>query len=207
MNHGKIGLLPILFCAITACTTNPSPQQVNQRSQPPVMSRQVETETVNRVPSIGQESYYAIPESSSTTTDSPVSLAPPGSSLQQMSQSQPAPVESQTNEMAAKPMTKVVRSETGITTSLSYAKTWEKVGKALPSIGYPIMEQDSASGTYAVLDKSSTGGLIKRDTPLYQVRVQHDGQGSRITVLNAQNQPVASSVSSKILDGLKQQLH
>lgn len=205
MKYGKLILLTMIAGSLTACSSWPNSERAASRSQMPPLSKQVPSESVGypRGVNVGQEgNAYAVP-GDATSSQSSANLAPPGSSLQQMTQqNQTSMAEPQPQRMQAQ----VSNTGSGISTNMSYSQAWSKVGKALPSSGYPIMEQDNSTGTYYVLDKSSTGGLIKRDTPIYQVRVQRSGEGTNINVLNAQNQPANGAVSSKILGALKGQM-
>ncbi len=210
MQYGKICIMSVLLASLAACTTPSNNQQYGAQAQPPL----VRSANANS-PNFARADNRVVTGTYAQTGDTGfreqnVSSAPIDNNAQQTTQlstSMPATAQpTQQPVRVAQAPARVTSSGPGISTNLSYAQAWEKVGKALPAAGYPVMEQDSSSGTYYVLDKSSTGGTIKRDTPIYQVRIQRQGNTSSINVLNAQNQPADAGVSSRILGSLKNQI-
>lgn len=91
--------------------------------------------------------------------------------------------------------------------NVPYARVWGAAKKALPQAGYPIMEQDSASGTYYILDKVGSGGEIKRDAPIYQLQLQkREDQTVVARVKNAHNQSAPADITNRIFTVLKSTL-
>ncbi len=161
------------------------------------------------------ENKYEIPTVPQAQSQD-VSAAPPGSQIQASTQQPAAPATSTTNATAPTPnTTSSVASNTnqvakmtsgGLLIAQNYSQAWQSVGKALSSSGYQIMEKDASLGTYYVVDKASTGGKVKRDTPIYQVRVQNSGSSSVVTLLNSQNQPADSTTSNRILGSIRDKI-
>jgi len=195
MNYVKVALFAVIG-SLVACST-PSPQNIANESAPPKLSKQVVNNSVAPVAiregqdATNQDSTYVVPTVPNQQTTEQASIAPPGSNLAQMAAPQ---------KTVATPA-KTVSSNRGgsVTLKTSYAQAWDKLGKTLPAAGYPVMEQDSGSGTYYILDKVSSGGVIKRDTPIYQVHLEKSGNGTQITVLNSQNQPADGDAAGRIL--------
>lgn len=100
-----------------------------------------------------------------------------------------------------------VGGQLGLSVNAPYQQAWEQTKKALPQAGYPIMEQDTGSGTYYVLDKISSGGVIKRDTPIYQLHLKKTPDNKTVIMVNnAQNQAANPDVAARILNSLKTKL-
>jgi uncharacterized lipoprotein len=94
-----------------------------------------------------------------------------------------------------------------LTLNLAYQKAWVDVKKALPQAGYPIMEQDNASGTYYFLDKVGAGGMIRRNAPIYQLNLQNrQDHQTVVTLKDAQNKPAPLEMTKRIFNVLKQKL-
>ncbi|HVV69285.1 MAG TPA: hypothetical protein VHE99_09700 [Gammaproteobacteria bacterium] len=223
MQYGKMIIVSALAASLAACTTTtPSNTKIVNETQPPRLSKEVSVSSVNpvRVPSnlssSNIQNSYQVPETptpGSTGEQQNTTLAPPGSNLAQATSATtqpqstqpaaaPAPAPAPAVSVPAKPAGVTGNS---LTLNVGYDQAWSKVGKGLPSAGYPVMEQDNSSGTYYVLDKVSSGGVIKRDTPIYQVHLEKQGaKATTVTVVNPQNQQAApSGVTSRILSALK----
>lgn len=235
MNYGKYILTFGILGFLTACApTHPSSVAVSNRTTLPSLPRGESMETINpvHVPSdMSSETIkneYTIPsgaEQNSVAT----SLLPPGSGLQdntsvntypEQSSSAPIPTPAEalapahaaapqaTAAQAAVAKQRTQGGNVGLSVKNNYNQTWKQVGKASSSAGYPVMEEDSSSGTYYILDKAGSGGVIKRDTPIYQLKVQKQGDNSTlITVSNAQNQPADPATTQRILSAVKSKLN
>ncbi len=213
MQYGKIILLSALAASLAACTSTPSNTTIARAAQPPRMSREVTTTSVkpvqvpNDLSSANIQNNFSVPEAPAQDAQQNATLAPPGSNISQAA----TPVNTTNTAPAAAPLPPVPAAKpagvTGnsLTLNVGYDQAWSKVGRALPSAGYPVMEEDNSAGTYYILDKVSSGGVIKRDTPIYQLRLEKQGtKATTLTVINPQNQQAASpAVTTRILSALK----
>jgi uncharacterized lipoprotein len=101
----------------------------------------------------------------------------------------------------------ILTEQASLILNMPYPQAWLKTKKALSQAGYPVMEQDNVSATYYILDKVGTGGVIKRDTPIYQLQLQKTTPTQTTLILhNAQNQPAASAVAKRVMGALQRQL-
>lgn len=145
---------------------------------------------------------YPVPPVSSNAGD--ISLIPPGSNIS--SDTKKTSVQQQAAPTAPAPSTASIQGNS-LTVNKSMQQAWPKTGQVLKSSGYSIVEQDASMSTYYIADKASSGGSLKKDTPIYQVHLQPTNDGTSIMVLNAQNQPANSAVSNRILGTLKNNLN
>jgi uncharacterized lipoprotein len=103
--------------------------------------------------------------------------------------------------------TRNAEDSSSLSLNMPYARVWAATKKALPQAGYPIMEQDSASGTYYILDKVGSGGVIQRDAPIYQLQLQkREDQTVVARLKNAHNQSAPADVTQRIFTVLKSTL-
>lgn len=224
MRYGKLMIL-LAVGSLAACTpTHPSaPAVVNQAMAPTLPKGSTSSVSPMEVPpglsSDALRNDYAVPSVSAapastapvtTATNTNASLLPPGSGLEKSAQQAvapaPAPVPQMTAAQAAAAQ-QAALGNVGLSVKSNYNQAWKQVGKASSAAGYPVMEEDSSAGTYYVLDKAGSGGVIKRDTPIYQLKVQKQGNDSTmITVTNAQNQPVDPATTQRILSAVKNKL-
>lgn len=227
MQYGK-PLLTLLFAgSLVACTTTPTSQSVQRQTLAPPVPKYVSAQSVPpiNVPVVSpdgsaQQTDYSVSATSTTaasSTSTTVSLAPPGSNLQQAANPQPvAPanqtmgqaVTNQNPQTAAAPAASTSSGgRVALAVNMNYSQTWSQLKKVLPTAGYPVMEEDNFSGTYYVLDKVSSNGVIKRDTPIYQLHLEKRGDKTTVvTVLNNQNQPADSAVATRILTAVKKSI-
>ncbi len=194
----RLFLSSLILSGVVACTTT-SPEKVASRSQIPQIPQQAQLDSVASVTvpadlsASNIKNNYAIPEAEAT--EQPSSLAPPGSNLQKIqAQNQPATAQAATF------------SGSSLQLNMPFATAWNKVGRALPAAGYQVMEKYSYSGTYYILDKAGTGGVVKRDTQIYQVHLQKNGDATAVSLLNDKNQSADSAISGRILGALKNKL-
>lgn len=212
MRYGKLFIL-LALAGLAACTpTHPSaPQVVNQAPAPGLPNGSMSSISPVEVPpglsSATMSNEYAVPTVSAHTETGPAStsLLPPGSSLEKTAQQAAAPVPQVTAAQAAAAQQHAL-GNVGLSVKSNYNQVYKQVGKASSAAGYPVMEEDSTSGTYYVLDKAGSGGVIKRDTPIYQLKVQKQGDNTMITVTNAQNQPADPATTQRILSAVKNKL-
>jgi uncharacterized lipoprotein len=146
---------------------------------------------------------YPVPPVSSNSGD--VSLIPPGSNIPSDVKS-PSAQQTISNAPAPTPSTASIQGNQ-LTVNKSMQQAWPKTGQVLKSSGYSIVEQDSSMSTYYIADKASSGGSLKKDTPIYQVHLQPSNDGTNIMVLNAQNQPANPAVANRILGTLKNSMN
>lgn len=201
MKYGKIIVLSATLAGLAACTTSPNNTPTYGPVHPPQISNAPEK---NRMPAqTARSEIYSeqMPHEASEQNIATTETSAGNTAISTTTETVQPSATAQVQQPA-----RVANSGSGISTNLAYTQAWTRVGKALPASGYPVMEQDTSSGTYYVLDKSSTGGVIKRNTPIYQVRVQRSGQGTNINVLNAQNQPADPAISTRILNSIKNEL-
>lgn len=214
MKYGII-ILSVLSGVLVACTPTHPSAQVMKGAQVPTIPQGAAVSTVAPVqvpPGLSSttiQNEYAIPASTpdAQTAQQPVSLVPPGSGIQTSTSTAPAPApQPQVTAAQAAANQQKQSGSVGLSVKADYTQAWKQVGKASSSAGYPVMEQDSATGTYYVLDKAGSGGVIKRDTPIYQLRVQKQGDNTLVTVYNAQNQPADPATTQRILSAVKNKL-
>ncbi|QLH43629.1 MAG: outer membrane protein assembly factor BamC [Coxiellaceae bacterium] len=140
------------------------------------------------------QNYYPIPSTASQATGTNPSIVPPGSQAVQQSPASQAPAQSKAATM----------SGNSLVINNSYDQAWGKVGSALQSSGYKILQQDKGLGAYYVLDTAGSGGTLKVNTPIYQVHLKSAGNVTEVNVYNDQNQAAPGAVSGRILSAIKQ---
>lgn len=228
MRYGKLILLTGIISALAACAPDrPTPTAVSNRVEVPQIPNGPTASSVSPVevpPGLTSDSMsneYAVPDT--TQNDSrAATLLPPGSGLEQPANTvQASPMVSAQQQRPAKapaPVPQATAAQTavanqhtlgnvGLSIKNNYTQAWKQVGRASSSAGYPVMEEDSTTGTYYILDKAGSGGVIKRDTPIYQLKVQKKGDNNTmITVYNAQNQPADPATTQRILSAVKNKL-
>lgn len=203
MHNGKIVLCSIILTGLTACSITPSAEKVAKQTQVPRVPNAVESVppvVVSSLDSSNIKNNYAIPDAI-PEGDSASSIAPPGSNLQQIQTQHLA-----SNQAASAPAKPVSFAGTSLNLNMPFAEAWSKVGKALSASGYQVMEKYDYSGTYYILDKSGTGGMVKRDTQIYQVHLQKNGDTTTVSLLNDKNKPADPAVSGRILGAVKNKL-
>jgi uncharacterized lipoprotein len=206
MHNGKIIFCSIILAGLTACVTTPSPEKVAKQTQIPRVPNQDAVESVQPVVVSGLDSNnikdnYSIPDAAEG--DSANNIAPPGSNLQQIQSQQLA--SNQANSVPAKAKSASF-SGGSLNLNMPFAQAWSKVGKALSASGYQVMEKYDYSGTYYILDKTGTGGMVKRDTQIYQVHLQKNGDTTTVHLLNDKSKPADPAVSGRILSAVKNKL-
>lgn len=147
-----------------------------------------------------QQTFYPIPPVSMAPMAGNPSLLPPGSrSAQIQAQKQ---MMTQANA-PARTSAVIASSSTSLVLNLNYDQAWNDVGRALKSSGNKVMQQDKSMGAYYILDLAGTGGQLKTTTPIYRVSIKSVGNNMNVTLLDANNNLVNPSVSSRILGRLK----
>lgn len=197
MNYGKIIFLIGSTVILSACSVVGQNTAVKQSSSAKGNSQNVQ--------------YHAV-EQTATDTTGPMPPESTAAALPsepiQISQPDATPTVAVTAPSATPPRESVhIDARSGLVLPMGYQQAWNQTAKALSQVGYPVMEQDNASGTYYILDKIGTGGVIKRDTPIYQLHLQKTGSDKTVATLsNAQNQPADDGVAQRILGALKSKL-
>lgn len=219
MQYGKILLTLFLAGSLAACTTTPTSESVQRQTLAPPLPKRVSDESVQpiNVPT-GlsdnnlQANYQVSGDTTTSAASSTVSLAPPGSMLEGVANAGQSTSEPSTQPAAVAQNTQTATSTSSggrvaLAVNMNYSETWSQMKKILPTSGYPVMEEDSFTGTYYVLDKVSSNGVIKRDTPIYQLHLEKRGDKTTVvTVLNNQNQPADSAVATRILTAVKKSI-
>lgn len=217
----RYGSLLVGLCAlwgVSSCTT--TPEGLAKESAPPPVAPQISKHSVTPVksatvasssaslpsPAEGTFEVPPAPEVSEAVSSKPpeMTIAPPGSSVNEQVTGKP----STASRLAeTTPAHTASSGNIGLSVKMPFGQAWSAVGKALPASGYQVMEQDNVSGIYYILDKVSSGGKIKRDTPIYQMKLQKDGESTTlVTLSNAQSQPVDPALAKRILGAVKGQL-
>lgn len=145
------------------------------------------------------QSYYPVPpiavtESGGMATQPAALLVPPNSQVQQ-----PAPVVSHATPAPQNP-TVLASSSSALVLAMNKNQAWGKVGKALSSSGYKIMQQDKGMGAYYILDQ----GKLTKDTPIYRVNLKSSGDNTTVTVVDNNGQ--LAPAAGRILGTLKGKL-
>lgn len=122
------------------------------------------------------------------------------------------------------PVARVVRAqnETQVQVSESFDRAWRRVGLALDRGGFTVEDRDRAAGFYYVryLDPEYEarerekqgmfskwfGREYKVEAQQFRVRVQADGETSRVSVLDRDGKPDASDTAAKIIKQLVEQM-
>ena len=86
------------------------------------------------------------------------------------------------------------------------AQVWDKVGKALRSTPYQVLDQDVSMGSYYVLDAPSTGNKVTKATPIYRVYLKPIGDKTEILLFNQHNQPAIREVAKRIIAAIQQKI-
>lgn len=219
MRYGNLLIVLLSMGVFSACApTHPSPPKVVSQANAPGLPKgsMSSVAAVEVPPGLSAETIkndYSVPTVSAHPETPPAgssSLLPPGSSLEKTAQQQQAaaapPAVPQVTAAQAAAQQQQALGNVGLSVKSNYNQVWKQVGKASSAAGYPVMEEDSAAGTYYVLDKAGSGGVIKRDTPIYQLKVQKQGDNTMITVTNSQNQPADPATTQRILSGIKNKL-
>ncbi len=201
----KTSLIIGLTCVLGACTTTgPSPQNQKTAAQPAATSVPPAQIPADLSSAQAQNTFTVPGATEQTPTTYPLPATPPGSNLQPATKpaaSTPSSPNIAASEAAA------INGRIGLSVQMPYQQAWTQVGKALPKAGYPIMEQDASSGVYYIVDKVGSGGVIQRDTPIYQLHLQKVGDTKTMgTLTNSQNQPASPAVSQRILGAVKRSL-
>ena len=148
-----------------------------------------------------EQSYYTVPKTAKHPATTPVSLLPPGSHISEKSKHSGL----HSNNQVAK----WVRSSKGssmLTLPMKANVAWSRVGKALHADHYQILDEDSAMGSYYVLDTRSTDKKITEKTPIYRLNIKQVGKHSEVTLMNQNNKPAKPAVAQRILGGLQKRL-
>ncbi len=132
-----------------------------------------------------------------------VSLIPPGSDLQRFTKNAKKKI---ALTAQAGPTKTIVQANESFFLAVPSTQAWSKVGDALKSSGYQVLDQDSALGAYYILDKSATGGAVQRNTPIYQVQLTKQANGTIVSLLNSNSQPATDATGKKVLAVLKKKL-
>jgi uncharacterized lipoprotein len=208
MRYFKMMSLAVITVSLTACTSLSnhhffhSSEAGYKKADAIVAPTQVPTD-LSAVKITNKHSVPAINNNQSQTS---VSLIPPGSNLQQYEKKKV--VQAVKNEPTA-PAAQVqspaaVITANGLVVQQSYPQVWDKTGKLLSHAGYPIMDKDNGLGNYYIVDKISTGGVLKQNTPIYQIHLERTGQNNTtITLLNSQNKSADTETTNRILGVLR----
>lgn len=216
MHYGKITCIISLVGILAACTTmSPGPSSGAQSSSSSkVVASSVQPAQIPAdLSTTNMQNTYAVPGATvEQAAITPTTATPPGSNLAPVKPVATAPTpaavsttSTQDSIIAAEAAT--INGRIGLSVQMPYQQAWTQVGKALPKAGYPVMEQDAQSGTYYIVDKVGSGGVIQRDTPIYQLHLQKAGDNKTIgTLINSQNQPADTAVSQRILGAVKRSI-
>lgn len=209
----KIMILSISL-ALTGCATVEKKLSAPKADNSPVYVKKAKTIPQTQMPpgmtSTNMQSYYPIPPVTEGAMDKIPNTLPPGSqAAQQRAQQQSASVSQQA---AASPQAQShsiispASTSTSLVLNVGYPQAWNRVGQGLNGSGYQVLQQDRSLGTYYVLDVAGSGGKLKTDTPIYQVRLRGSGDSTTVTLSDSKNQPANPAVAARILHALKGQL-
>ncbi len=102
-----------------------------------------------------------------------------------------------------------------------FSRAWRRTGIALDRVGFTVEDRNRAEGVYYVryrdplADQPSEGWLSKlafwkdkapKEAPLYRIKLETDGDHTRIRVLDADGRPDHSETGRRILKLLEEQL-
>ncbi|MFT3742013.1 MAG: hypothetical protein QM752_04975 [Gammaproteobacteria bacterium] len=193
MQYGKLAALITVMTSLTACTilepdrapvvaTGPTPVETA------VKPAKVESEgtATNFIKQVNQQNVTTAAQADGTVvTTVPAAVTTPVVA--------PTPVQAAPKPVVQPVAPSTVRQVGGgkLSLNLNYNQAWSQVGKVLPAAGYQIMSTDSAMGNYSIMDTTKSGGIIKRDTPVYMVHLEKQGDNNTlVTVSSSNNQPV-----------------
>lgn len=152
----------------------------------------------------GHETGYNIPPLENYMKPS---LVPPNSALVQAEPETPSqynPI-NQINRFLPKPM--VHASAQVLVLQYNLKRSWPKVGNALKTVGYRILDQDQSTHSYYILDKLGKGKALNQLETVYRVYLQKQGTSTLVSVLTDNNQPAPKTVATQILGNIKTKLH
>ena len=196
--------IALASCASTATQTESAPQS---NTKQPAYVKEAKSVSPTQLPSgmsaRNMQNYYPIPPVSLGPTATPP-LTPPGSQAAQnqallAANGPAAPAPSNVINQSAS-------SSSSLVLNLDYQKAWGKVGQALHSAKYQVLQQDRTIGAFYVLDTASSGGQLKTTTPIYQVHLSASGGSTSVTILNDKNQPADSAVAGRIIGAVRQHM-
>ena len=119
---------------------------------------------------------------------------------------------------------RLVKARDGVSLVVSepFSKAWRLVGLALDRVGFVVEDRNRSRGIYYVryndpLKGSEQGGWLSKlafwrsdekvdEAALYQVHVESEDDGSRVTVLDEEGQRLTSDTDLRILTLIKEQL-
>jgi len=210
MSYLRLLIIAIMAIVLSACASYFGKHNNNTEAVATVPHTQVP----DHLNAANLQNTYAVPPVGQTASDQPLSLVPPGSAVANADNKnnpatpylQTAPVSSPSMPANSPAAPQAQITNAGLVVKQPYQQVWQATANALTASGYQVVEQDSSLGTYYVADKVSTGGVIKKDTPIYQVHLQANGDATQITLLNSDNQNADSANTQRILGTLRNKL-
>lgn len=199
----KKPLLIILLSGLAGCATFHRPDN-GDTSYLKQANSVAPTKIPTGLETTDMQSYYPIPPVNIGPTGYAyqIPLAPPGSQLAQKQIAQtpvamPAP---------ARASIVAASSSSGLVLNQNFDQAWSSVARGLRAAGYKIMQQDKSLGAYFILDLVGSGGQLKADTPIYQLRLNPNANTTTVTLLDDKGNAANQNISGRILGALKQQL-
>lgn len=107
----------------------------------------------------------------------------------------------------ANPQAGLVNSNTvntpNITLRESPSTVWTDLGPALQQSGYKVLLQDRRVNIYYILDTSSTGGKVRKTTPMYQVHMTSiNNRTTTLSVTDNTGGQIDSRVAQRVLSDI-----
>lgn len=208
----RIKQLSILLLALGLAGCAAMEQESNEQNNAYLRAKSVPppTKMPQGLKTTNAQNYYPVPPAQQGTATQRPSTMPPGNGSTAAPQQQ-SPAVAQAQQSAAQKVASAAPAVAASSTSslvlnMNSSAAWGKVGNALQASGYKVMQQDRSMGSYYVLDLAGTGGVLKTNTPIYQVHIKPSGNNSTVTLLNDKNQSASPVVSSRILGAVKKRL-
>ena len=154
-----------------------------------------------RAKSMGE--YYPVPPNGNVDTPPP-SMVPPGSNFKSAQTS--ADLKSAAKPAESAQLVNLKSGGEALVLASKQAAAWKKVGGALKTSGYQVLDQDSEMGAYFILDASETGNKITNETPILRVNLKPNQNTTQVTLASHDNGRVDTKISDRILHQLQKNL-
>lgn len=187
-----------IFTVLTGCTYHENDYLHEAKTMHPVLAEGMKIKK--------GEGYYPVPNIPTKTVAKAPSLVPPGSNLQRFQHKVKQPKKAKSRKKRFAQFEKASNGAQALLLAAKRSIAWKRVGKALQSMSYQVLDQDSSMGSYYILDKKSTGNKITKTTPIYRIYLKASGSDTIVMLLNEKNKPASTEANQRILGALQQKL-
>lgn len=162
---------------------------------------------------------YVVPNTDTPAPTKPVSLVPPNSLAEQVTQGKITTTALKQQEAQVAKMRSITPPDTinsadidnGINGSFKNnalmlkqpaASAWLVVENAINNAGYKVLVKNSNTQTFYILDIISTNGMTTKTTPIYQIHLRTMPLGTQISVSDNDGKPAKLENANRILDNI-----